>query len=106
MVFESSIEEYPYDFDENYLGEVLSNLFTNAIKFSNKNTEILIKVSVTKDQKLKTEVIDYGKGIHESEHHKLFNYFQKTTTQPTAGEQSTGLGLAISKKIITEHKFL
>ena len=61
-------------------------------------------MSLTKDKYLKTEVIDFGKGIHESEHYKLFNYFQKTTTQPTAGEQSTGLGLAISKKIITEHK--
>ena len=104
LVFESSLEEYAFDFDENYLGEVISNLLTNAIKFSNRNSEIHIKVSLTNNKNLKTEVIDFGKGIHESEHYKLFNYFQKTTTQPTAGEQSTGLGLAISKKIITEHK--
>lgn len=104
LVFESPLKEIIFDFDENYLGEVISNLLTNAIKFSDKNAEIHIKVSLTKDKYLKTEVIDFGKGIHESEHYKLFNYFQKTTTQPTAGEQSTGLGLAISKKIITEHK--
>ncbi|MGV9002896.1 sensor histidine kinase [Flavobacterium sp.] len=104
LIFESSFVELIYDFDENHLGEVISNLLTNAIKFSNKNADIIIKVSITNDHKLKTEIIDFGKGIHESEHYKLFNYFQKTTTQPTDGELSTGLGLAISKKIIMEHK--
>lgn len=104
LIFESELEKFIFEFDENYLGEVISNLLTNAIKFSNKNAEIIIKVSSNRDKKLKTEIIDFGKGIPESEHYKLFNYFQKTTTQPTDGEQSTGLGLAISKKIITEHK--
>lgn len=102
--FENSLDNYIYDFDENYIGEVVSNLITNAIKFSNKNSEIIVKVSLTDINKLKTEIIDFGKGIPETEHFKLFNYFQKTSTTPTAGEQSTGLGLAISKKIITEHK--
>lgn len=104
LILENSLTDFMFDFDENYLGEVLSNLLTNAIKFSNKNSQITIKVSINKEKKLKTEIIDFGKGIPEAEHYKLFNYFQKTTTLPTAGEQSTGLGLAISKKIITEHK--
>ena len=33
----------------------------------------------------------------------MFNYFHKTSIQPTGGESSSGLGLAISKKIITVH---
>ncbi len=101
---ETNFDECFFDFDENYLAEVTSNLLSNAIKFSDKNSEIIIKVSVDENQNLKTEIIDSGKGIPQSEHYKLFNYFQRTTTQPTAGEHSTGLGLAISKKIIKEHK--
>ncbi len=53
---------------------------------------------------VKTEIIDEGQGIQEDEQEKLFNYFQKTSTQPTDGEKSSGLGLAIVKKIIIEHK--
>lgn len=100
---ETNLEEFFIDFDENYMTEVTSNLLSNAIKFSNKNSEIAIKVSLDENENLKTEIIDSGKGIPKEEHHKLFNYFQRTTTQPTAGEHSTGLGLAISKKIINEH---
>jgi signal transduction histidine kinase len=103
LELETSLEVFEFEFDENYLGEVISNLLTNAIKFSNKNSKIVVKVTITNNKKLKTEIIDFGKGIPESEHYKLFNYFQKTSTQPTDGELSTGLGLAISKKIINEH---
>ena len=60
-------------------------------------------MSETKKDKIKTEVIDKGVGIPNEEQYKLFRYFQKTSSKPTAGESSTGLGLAISKKIISKH---
>jgi signal transduction histidine kinase len=91
------------EFDEVYMREVMDNLLTNAIKFSYPRNEVLVKVSVTENKKIKTEVIDKGKGIRAEEQDKLFKYFQKTSTQPTDGETSTGLGLAITKKIINEH---
>ena len=85
------------------MSEVINNLISNAIKFSIPKSEIVIKVSLTKNDKIKTEVIDKGEGIPKEEQYKLFKYFQKTSTKPTAGESSTGLGLAISKKIVIEH---
>jgi signal transduction histidine kinase len=90
-------------FDEHYLSEVVDNLLSNAIKYSNKNTEIIVKISLPNSKQILTEVIDKGKGIPEGEQQKLFNYFQTTSTRPTDGEQSTGLGLAISKQIIKLH---
>lgn len=93
-----------FNFDEHYLGEVINNLLTNAIKFSYQNSNILIRISVTDKKMVKTEIIDEGQGIPKEEQAKLFNYFQKTSTLPTEGEQSSGLGLAIVKKIINEHK--
>ncbi|MDP3313796.1 sensor histidine kinase KdpD [Lutibacter sp.] len=96
--------EINFEFDKNYLSTVINNLLTNAIKFSYQNSEIIIKISKTNNQTIKTEIIDEGQGIPENEQSKLFNYFQKTSIQPTNGEVSTGLGLAISKKIVTQHK--
>ncbi|WP_339752671.1 HAMP domain-containing sensor histidine kinase [Algoriphagus aquimarinus] len=100
---DTSTDEIIVDFDEHYFSEVIGNLLSNAIKYSNRNTEILVRVSLSDKNQLLTEVIDNGIGISEEEQQNLFNYFQKTSSRPTEGEESTGLGLAISKQIITLH---
>jgi signal transduction histidine kinase len=100
---ETKEKEIILNFDEHYLSEVLNNLISNAIKFSYQKSEILIRVTKTEKNNIRTEIIDKGKGIPPEEQFKLFNYFQKTSTTPTGGERSTGLGLAIAKKIILEH---
>ena len=104
MILETSEKEILIHFDEHYLAEVLNNLLTNAIKFSQPKSKIIIRITITGLNKVKTEIIDEGIGIPKEEQIKLFNYFQTTSSQPTAGEKSTGLGLAIAKKIITEHE--
>ena len=88
--------------DGQKIEQVLNNLLSNSIKYSEAGTDILIKLSVS-DNFFKTEVIDQGQGIPEDEIPKIFNPFQTTNVKSTAGEKSTGLGLAITKKIITEH---
>jgi signal transduction histidine kinase len=100
--FKTTKKEIILPFDENYMSEVINNLLTNAIKFSYPNSEITIQISENKN-KVVTEVLDAGRGIPAGEQEKLFNYFQKTSVKPTAGERSTGLGLAIAKKIIVAH---
>lgn len=104
ILFEGEKEQLMVDFDEHYFSEVIGNLLSNAIKFSKRNTQIHVKVSLTNDNQVLTEVIDNGIGISEMEQQNLFNYFQKTSSRPTEGEESTGLGLAISKQIITLHQ--
>jgi signal transduction histidine kinase len=99
---ENAVQELVFSFDENHLSEVTNNLITNAIKFSEKNANIIVRITNNSNSIL-TEIIDNGKGIAEEEQGKLFNYFQKTSTLPTNGETSSGLGLAIAKKIITQH---
>lgn len=91
------------DFDEHYLSEVIDNLISNAIKYSDKGSEIDVKISVNSSNQILTEVIDKGKGIPDEEQKKLFNYFQTTSTRPTEGEESTGLGLAIAKRMVNLH---
>ena len=100
---ETKENELILNIDEQYLSEVINNLISNAIKFSPPGSEILIRISIPGKGIIKTEIIDKGTGIPAEEQYKLFRYFQRTSTKPTAGESSTGLGLAISKKIINEH---
>lgn len=88
------------DFDDHHMSQVVNNLLTNAIKYSEKDSNIIVNVSEIKGNVV-TEIIDNGRGIPDEEQKQLFNYFQKTSTRPTDGESSTGLGLAIVKKIIT-----
>lgn len=99
----SEIDSIIAEFDEYYLSEVIVNLLTNAIKFSDPKTAIEVKISLTGKNQILTQVIDEGKGIPENEQQQLFNYFQKTSVLPTDGEQSTGLGLAIAKQIVILH---
>ena len=95
--------DFKLSFDKTELTFVINNLLSNAIRYSNNNTEILIRVSADKNL-IKTEVIDQGKGIKEEEIQNLFKPFQTTSTIANDRSKSNGLGLAIAKKIINEHQ--
>jgi signal transduction histidine kinase len=90
-------------FDSVYLSEVIDNLITNAIKYSERDTEIKVKVKISENNFLRTEVIDTGIGINSSELAKLFKPFSRISNSPTSGEQSSGLGLAIARKVVNLH---
>jgi signal transduction histidine kinase len=82
--------------------QVLSNLVSNAIKYSFPNTRVRVAVSHHEDG-VRVAVTDQGQGIPAEELPKVFQEFQKTSVQSTAGEKSTGLGLAIVKRIVEGH---
>lgn len=88
--------------DREKILRVIENLVSNAVKYSLSGTQVSLKIETTKD-KLFFSVKDHGQGIPESEQHKLFREFGKTSIRPTNGEPSTGLGLAIAKQIVERH---
>lgn len=90
-------------FDPTYLGQVLNNLLTNAMKYSFAETNILVKI-YPEGEFVKTEVRDQGIGIREEDKERIFDPFVKTQNMPTGGERSSGLGLAIVRKIIEAHR--
>lgn len=103
ILLESEISELPMVFDQSYLNQVITNLLTNAIKYSYPKKEI--QVVITKNEHyVKTEVIDQGVGIRNEDREKVFRPFEKAQNAPTAGERSSGLGLAITRKIIEAHQ--
>jgi signal transduction histidine kinase len=88
--------------DKLKIQEVLENILSNAIKYSECGSKIKISVSFT-EYEIGVSVEDRGPGLTGEDIQKLFGKFQRLSARPTGGESSTGLGLYISKKIIDLH---
>jgi len=88
--------------DPERMAQVLDNLISNAIKFSNQNTSVTLGARRLK-QVVEIWVADEGQGIPEEELPKLFREFGHISVRPTGGEKSTGLGLAIVKRMVEAH---
>lgn len=89
--------------DPQKIEQVITNLLTNALKFSKSETDVEVSLA-RQGQEMIISVKDQGIGIPASEIPKLFQTFSRTSAKTTGGEPSTGLGLAIAKKIISEHQ--
>ncbi|MBI3258965.1 MAG: tetratricopeptide repeat-containing sensor histidine kinase, partial [Ignavibacteriae bacterium] len=88
--------------DEMRLRQVLDNLISNAIKYSELGKTI--RVSITQSAKgVIIAVKDQGQGLTEEDKPLLFKDFQKLSARPTGGEGSTGLGLAVVKHLVELH---
>lgn len=81
---------------------VISNLISNAIKFSPVDSTIKVK-AVQKQGNVIISVKDHGIGIPDNIKDKVFNMFTNAKRPGTIGEKSFGLGLSISKQIIEKH---
>lgn len=81
------------------LKQVLSNLISNAIKFSPENSSITITLH-RKDDIIYMSVKDEGIGISEEALQRIFNPFEQAEVSTTRNYGGTGLGLSISKKLI------
>jgi signal transduction histidine kinase len=80
---------------------VISNLISNAIKFSPINSAIKVSLTTFSDH-VQLAVEDDGIGIPEKYRAQLFNMFTDAKRPGTAGERSFGLGLSISKQIVEQ----
>lgn len=85
------------DFDR--LMQVITNLISNAAKFSEKGGEIEISV-VEKGKYVRVAVTDHGCGIPKKFHSKIFGKFMQADNASASQKGGTGLGLCISKSII------
>lgn len=78
---------------------VISNLISNAIKFSPTGAPIFVKVAKDQEQVI-ISVLDNGIGIPDKLKDQVFNMFTAAQRPGTNGEKSFGLGLSICKQII------
>ncbi|HEX6223331.1 MAG TPA: ATP-binding protein [Chryseolinea sp.] len=97
------IENVEVYLDADYLGRIVDNLLTNAIKFSSKNSTVDVAAGKS-DNEVWMSIKDKGQGFSEKDKRDLFQKFKKLSSQPTAGESSNGLGLAIVKTLVDRLK--
>ncbi len=88
--------------DADKIERVMTNLITNAIKFSTAKSSIIVKC-IQQDDRIVLSVKDEGIGIPEAQQEQLFDGSNIIKRVGTNGEKSFGLGLSICKQIIVQH---
>lgn len=89
--------------DDQRIRQVVINLMTNAIKYTQSGyVRLRVETETISDEaiKLKFFVEDTGQGIRQEDIGKLFNSFQQVDTKKNYKKEGTGLGLAISKQLV------
>ncbi|MCL1859304.1 MAG: response regulator [Oscillospiraceae bacterium] len=90
--------------DELHLSQVITNLLTNAVKFTPEKGTIVLSVKKTEESGndiiLRFEVADTGIGISHEQQTRLFAPFNQADAGISIKFGGTGLGLAISKRIV------
>lgn len=89
--------------DFNMIESVISNLASNAVKFTNKGGKVLISAKTNFDGSAEMSIKDTGIGLNDAMLEKLFRIDEYTSRQGTEGEPSTGLGLILCKDFIDRH---
>jgi PAS domain S-box-containing protein len=97
----SSNRQIEGDLDK--LIQVLTNLISNAIKYSSADGTVTITTENVNVDTIRFAVKDEGPGIKEEDLHKLFGMFQQIDQSDSRPKGGTGLGLAISKAIVEQH---
>lgn len=82
-----------------FLRTVVGNLIDNAIKYSNNNTNIFVKVNLN-NNKIIIKVQDHGIGISKADLQNIFRRFYRVDKSRNSKTGGTGLGLAIVKNMI------
>ncbi len=88
-------------FDPKRMQQVLTNLLTNASKYSQGNGSATLQLELFSDH-VEYHVIDQGIGIPEEDQRHLFEPFHRATNVGTI--PGTGLGLSIAKQLVTLHQ--
>lgn len=90
------------EIDSQKIEEVIENLISNAIKFSNEGGKVRV-LAKANSRELTVEISDNGLGLSEDDVNKAFQRGARLSAKPTAGEHSSGFGLWIVKKMVEAH---
>ena len=89
--------------DRDRIGQVFINLLTNAIKYSPNADHLIVQIA-TNETNVLVSVQDFGIGIDEAYHEKIFDRFYQVNEPAEKTYPGLGLGLYISCEIIKRHQ--
>ena len=92
-------------FDVDKIDKVLFNLVSNAIKYSNPNTKVIIRLELLDSQMVSISVVDEGFGIDSRDLQKIFSpfYISQPMARGRVNLTSNGIGLSLTKDLIELH---
>jgi len=83
--------------------QTLTNLISNAIKFSPSNTEIHLRAIHLDASEAEIQVRDQGRGVPDEKLESIFERFHQVDASDSRAMGGTGLGLAICRSIVQQH---
>ncbi len=88
--------------DKDRLMQVIENLLSNALKFSNDKGTVIVSVTAIRSH-IRISVQDFGVGIPASSKAQVFGQFSQVDSTDQRKVGGTGLGMSISKSIVERH---
>ena len=98
-----SLPAIEVNIDRDRLQQVITNLVSNAVKFSPQGGVVRVTVSRSTSGDLVISVIDQGPGIAQEDRDLIFEKFRQGASASNPIVKGTGLGLAIAKALVSEH---
>ncbi|TCC92781.1 ATP-binding protein [Pedobacter hiemivivus] len=95
-------DEFWLEADRDKIGQVLTNLISNAAKYSPENREIKLDCQ-NLDRSVKVSISDNGIGIRENDLPNLFSRFKRIESEQTRNISGFGIGLYLCAEIVNSH---
>ncbi len=89
--------------DAQRVEQVITNLLSNALKFSPSGTEVFVRAALRSSDEVEITVRDEGIGLAEEDREKIFEPFYQVGDAVTGKTKGTGLGLPISRDLVRAH---
>lgn len=90
--------------DKYRIGQVLTNLITNAMKYSEGKGDIIVRLKRNQTNKYEISVKDHGIGIKQDQQKKIFEKLYQVNEDKAGTFPGFGMGLYIAREIITQHR--
>lgn len=102
--FQTNVEEYYTQFDEDKIERILFNLLGNAFKFTGENGIVTLHLQPQQNNTgIAFTVTDNGIGMTEEEQRRIFDRFYQGETRPDIMNQGSGIGLSITRDFVKLH---
>lgn len=92
-------KDYYFNTDAEKLKQIISNILNNAVKYSYKDSKVIVKTWID-DDLLFISIQDFGTGISEKNQNIIFERFKRLDTGINSINQGHGLGLSIAKALL------
>ncbi|MCT4647436.1 MAG: ATP-binding protein, partial [Carboxylicivirga sp.] len=100
--WESDLDNQQVFFDEKVIDSILSNLLSNAFKFTPQDGEVIVALKENSDQLISINVSDTGSGISEEDQKQVFERFYQVDNQQD-DHTGSGIGLSLTKSLAELH---